>query len=170
MSAFTYIFLTKKDFDSKLFRNFGNSFSAGQNGYIDNSLKLNLTNRTEQAKTYKLEVLSPKEGRVQTIETGELRLAGEERRIVPLLISAPFEHFADGRCKIQLRVSDDGGEERILDYMLLGPYQRPQASAEMTNNQTTTEDTPDDESAEEKHEKEDEEEDEKEIAEESKAQ
>ncbi len=128
MSAFTYIFLTKKDFDSKLFRNFGNSFSAGQNGYIDNSLKLNLTNRTEQAKTYKLEVLSPKEGRVQTIETGELRLAGEERRIVPLLISAPFEHFADGRCKIQLRVSDDGGEERILDYMLLGPYQRPQAS------------------------------------------
>ena len=145
MSAFTYIFLTKKDFDSKLFRNFGNSFSAGLNGYIDNSLKLNLTNRTDQEKIYQLEVLSPAEGRVQTIESGELRLAAEERRIVPLLISAPFDRFADGRCKIQLRVSDSGGEERVLEYMLLGPYQRPQeppslASPAENNTQSKLED------------------------------
>ncbi len=125
LTAFSYIFLTKKDFDAKLYRNLGNSYSAGQTGMIDNSLQLSLSNRTDGERSYQVKMVSPTDGTVRWIEKEGPRLEGGEQRRVPLLISVPFSKFADARCKIQIQVADDQGEERLLDFMMLGPYQLP---------------------------------------------
>ncbi|MGN6544777.1 MAG: cytochrome c oxidase accessory protein CcoG [Aureliella sp.] len=126
MSAFTLVFLSKKDFDAKLLRNLGNTFSVGADGLIDNSLKLSLTNRTDEPRKYELAVLAPADAHVRPIEASEIELAGGVHNFVPVLVSAPFEEFTDGRCKVQLQITDNSGQQRVIDYMLLGPYQMPQ--------------------------------------------
>jgi hypothetical protein len=126
ISLFTYVLLTKKDFDAKLLRTLGNTFSVGQSGLIDDTLRLSLTNRTTQDRSYQLSIVAPASASVRAIEEGETRLTGGEHRYVPILVSAAFADFSDGRCPVKLRIVDDQGEERILDYTLLGPYQMPQ--------------------------------------------
>lgn len=126
LTAFAVIFWTKKDFDAKLLRNLGNTFSVSPSGLIDNSLKLSLTNRTDEARQYAIEVLEPASAQVRPIESPQIGLAGGQHDFVPVLVSAPFEEFADGRCHVRLRISDSVGGERQLDYMLLGPYQKPE--------------------------------------------
>ena len=125
LGAFATIFLTKKDFDAKLLRNLGNTFSLGSTGLIDNSLKLSLTNRTEEPRNYAITMLSPDNAEVRPIESPEVRLEGGVHSFVPILISAPYERFSDGRCPVQLQILDHTGEKRVIDYMLLGPYQDP---------------------------------------------
>ena len=127
LSLFTHFLLTKKDFDAKLLRTLGNTFSVGESGLIDDTLRLSLTNRTTEPRTYKLSVTNPTSGAVRTIEQGETRLDGGEHRYVPILVSAAFSDFSDGRCAIKLKIEDDQGEERVIDYTLLGPYQDPSA-------------------------------------------
>lgn len=138
ISAFTYIFTTKKDFDAKFFRNLGNSFAAVEGDLIGNSLNLILTNRTDSLRSYDLNILSPDGGQAQIIEQGTISLNGGERRAIPLLISAPFDAFNEGQCPVRVRITDDAGEERLIDYELLGPYQRPSIqSSPRVNSQIT---------------------------------
>ncbi|MFO1064960.1 MAG: cytochrome c oxidase accessory protein CcoG [Pirellulales bacterium] len=125
LSLFTYLLITKKDFDARLLRTLGNTFSAGESGLIDDPLWLSLTNRTAQDRTYRFSIVSPASGAVRTIETGETRLSGGEHRNVPILISAAFADFKNGRSPIKLKIEDDQGEQRIIDYVLLGPYRDP---------------------------------------------
>ncbi|MFO0923094.1 MAG: cytochrome c oxidase accessory protein CcoG [Pirellulales bacterium] len=125
ISAFTYIFVTKKDFDAKLYRNLGNSFSIGESGLIDNSLRLSLTNRTDNKHSYQMKILTPDGGTVRSIESELVELDPQEHRVVPILISVPFEKFDDARCQVQFHIRDDQGEERTIKYMVLGPYQLP---------------------------------------------
>ena len=126
LSVFGFTFLTKKDFDAKLLRNLGNTFSVGStSGLIDNSLKLSLTNRTEEARNYVLSMVSPANAVVRPIEAPEVTLEGGVHSFIPILVSAPFEDFNDGRCPVQLQIVDHTGEKRVIEYMLLGPYQDP---------------------------------------------
>ena len=125
LGAFAFVFLTKKDFDAKLLRNLGNTFSLGATGLIDNSLKLSLTNRTEEPRNYVVTMLSPANAQVRPIEAPEVRLEGGVHSFVPILVSAPYEQFSDGRCPVQLQIVDHTGEKRVIEYMLLGPYQDP---------------------------------------------
>ncbi len=133
LSLFVYFFMTKKDFDAKLLRNLGNTHSIGATGLVDDSLKLSLTNRTTEVRSYELEVLSPASGTVRPIEAPTITLDGGEHRYVPVLVSAGFSDFSDGRCPVSLRIRDSQGEERIVDYILLGPYQNPALTEEKAN-------------------------------------
>ncbi len=82
--------MTKKDFDAKILRTLGNTFSVGASGLIDNTLRLSLTNRSAEPRTYKLQVVSPAGGQVRSIEQPEISLAASEHRYVPILVSADF--------------------------------------------------------------------------------
>ncbi len=86
LGLFTFILVTKKDFDAKLLRNLGNTFSTGPTGLIDNSLKLSLTNRTEEPRSYALTMLSPANAEVRPIESPEVKLDGGVHSFVPVLI------------------------------------------------------------------------------------
>jgi cytochrome c oxidase accessory protein FixG len=125
VAGFGYLLTHQKDFDARIYRNLGNSFSVSSDGWIDNSLRLSLTNRTDQARSYRLTIQQPMEGRVQLIESGEVTLAGGEIRWVPILVSAPFESFSEGNCQAVLKIEDDRGQSRILPQPLLGPFQKP---------------------------------------------
>ncbi|MFO1062350.1 MAG: cytochrome c oxidase accessory protein CcoG [Pirellulales bacterium] len=125
LTAFTVIFVMKKDFDAKLFRILGNSYSVGASGLIDNSLKLSLTNRTDVPHSYEMTVLKPEGGAIRPIESPDIKLEGGIHASVPVLISAPFDKFSNGRCEARVRIVDDSGEERLIDTIILGPYQQP---------------------------------------------
>jgi polyferredoxin len=125
LAGFGYLLTHQKDFDARIYRNLGNSFSVSSDGWIDNSLRLSLTNRTDQTRSYRLTIQKPAEGRVQLIESGEVTLAGGEIRWVPILVSAPFEAFSEGNCQAMLTIEDDRGQARTLPQPLLGPFQKP---------------------------------------------
>ncbi|MFN9591891.1 MAG: hypothetical protein ACK56G_04195, partial [Pirellulaceae bacterium] len=101
------------------------SFSVSSDGWIDTSLRLSLTKRPDQTRSYRLTIQQPAEGRVQLIESGEVVLAGGEIRWVPILVSAPFEAFSEGNCQAMLTIEDDHGQARTLPQPLLGPFQKP---------------------------------------------
>ena len=122
-SLFTYLFWNKKDFDAKLYRNFGNSYAVGTDSWIDNSLKLSLTNRTDGVRTYQVKMLVPEGARARSIESEEIRLEPQQHRTLSMLLSSPFSHFKESRCEVKLQIVDDQGEARVLPYVMLGPYQ-----------------------------------------------
>lgn len=127
VSALVTMFVYKKEFDARIYRNLGNSFSVGESGLIDNSLKLSLTNRTDEMRSYDFKLEKPVDGRVRLVEHDAVTLKGTENHLVPILISAPFEDFTDAACPIELRITDDHGESRLIKYNLLGPYQKPKS-------------------------------------------
>ncbi len=105
LGAFTYIFLTKKDFDAKLLRNLGNTFSVGAGGLIDNSLKLSLTNRTDDPRKYTIGVIAPRKAIVRPIESPKVGTGWRRTQLCADSGFGTFEDFADGRCPVQLRIS-----------------------------------------------------------------
>lgn len=125
ISAFLYLFLNKKEFDVSIYRNFGNSYSIGQDDWIDNTLKLSVTNRSNETRTYQVSMLQPSEARVRCIDGETITLKPLEQRFVPVLVSSPFKNFDSSRCPAILKVVDSGGEEDTEEYVLLGPYQIP---------------------------------------------
>ncbi len=68
-----------------------------------------------------MSVLSPSAAQIRPIESDEVKLDGGVHSFVPVLVSAPFESFNNGRCEVQLQVTDSSGDQRVLTYMLLGP-------------------------------------------------
>jgi cytochrome c oxidase accessory protein FixG len=141
LAGFGYLLTHQKDFDARIYRNLGNSFSVSSDGWIDNSLRLSLTNRTDQTRSYRLTIQQPAEGRVQLIESGEVVLAGGEIRWVPILVSAPFEAFSEGNCQAMLTIEDDHGQARTLPQPLLGPFQKPKPLADTPVGDTPVGDT-----------------------------
>jgi cytochrome c oxidase accessory protein FixG len=122
---FGYFLATKSAFDAQLFRGYGNSFSVGDEGLIDNTLKLNLANRSDSDRTYRLKILSPPSARIRLIESELVQLKAGDKYMFPILISAPFEQFSDAHCLMELEIVDNQGERQVLPYTLLGPYQKP---------------------------------------------
>ncbi len=106
VSALITMLVYKKEFDAKIYRNLGNSFTVAEDGLIGNSLKLSLTNRTDELRSYQIQLEKPLDGRVQLIEHDAVSLKGTENHLVPILISAPFEDFSDAACPIELRITD----------------------------------------------------------------
>ncbi len=51
-------------------------------------------------------MVAPANAQVRPIELESVQLEGGVHRFVPILISAPFEDFQNGRCAVKLQVVD----------------------------------------------------------------
>ncbi|MEM8711272.1 MAG: cytochrome c oxidase accessory protein CcoG [Planctomycetota bacterium] len=106
--------------DITLMRSLGRPFHVVESGEVENTMRVKLTNRTEEAQTYSLEVVEPAGLRVRAARE-VVALGPGETVTEPLHVMAPTSVFTNGRVNALLRVTDSSGWSDEREWRLLGP-------------------------------------------------
>jgi polyferredoxin len=130
-TAFVTVFLSGKTFDAVVLREAGNPYTMTGDDRVRNLLKLKLTNRSEQPMSFAVEVLEPAGAEISFREESlQLPGRGVDENGNPNLASrtfhasvvSPQEAFQLGRSRFRMKVKNEQGVERILNFQLIGPY------------------------------------------------
>ncbi|MEM9826429.1 MAG: cytochrome c oxidase accessory protein CcoG [Planctomycetota bacterium] len=121
--AFLVVLSTKYAFDARLLRQQqGNPYYRAESGQIANRYRLRLTNRTDAARSYSIQPLTPASSKIEMIESDDIRLDVGESRLFAISVSvAPTDLNAAGRSPFELKIVDDLKNERIVDARIIGP-------------------------------------------------
>ena len=117
----------KPQADVTLLRSLGSPFvflgdEATGTSRVQNTMRLKIRNRTEDRRSYLVDLLEPQDPRV-VLEPVAISLAAGESLIEPLLIVADRDVFADGPVEARVAVTDDTGWAIEKTWKLLGPRQ-----------------------------------------------
>lgn len=97
-------------------------FTRQDQGTISNQFRLRLVNRTNDTRTYTVEMIDPVSATIHEIEAEKTQLESNGTTLVPLMIEIPTKAFGPaGNADGKIRVTDDAGNERLLRMQLLGP-------------------------------------------------
>ncbi len=120
--GFLYVLSTKYAFDARVMRSGGNPFTREASGQLINSMRLRLVNRSEQTQTYIVEAIEPEGVSLEVVDSDGLTLAAGATSVVPLSVRFPGRMTGEaGSVEAKFRVHDEIGNERLLEYRLLGP-------------------------------------------------
>ncbi len=118
--ALTYLLLTRSPADVAILRNIGRPFVVNPDGYVENTLRLKITNRTEKPQEYRISAVNSPDVRTLT-ESPTVRAAPGESVTEPLRVLAPARRFLLGHLDITLRVSGNDSFQTDQTCRLLGP-------------------------------------------------
>ncbi|QDT03835.1 Ubp3 associated protein Bre5 [Rubripirellula lacrimiformis] len=122
LGGFAFAIGTKSGFDARILRGKGNPFTIQRGGLVSNSFHLRLVNRTNEPKTYRLQVVTPEQTTLEVIDDETTTLNPGDSKLVPFSIRFPTRvTFGDGNEAAELKIDDGGENERTLDFRLLGP-------------------------------------------------
>ncbi|MEM1226280.1 MAG: cytochrome c oxidase accessory protein CcoG [Planctomycetota bacterium] len=120
--AFLLVLSTKYAFDAKLLRGAGNPFNRTNDQLIVNTFRLRLNNRTNGARRYRFDVIEPIEATTRADGNGGIDLPAGGTQLVPISVSVPVKVIGlAGALAGKMQVTDDIGNERVLEFRLLGP-------------------------------------------------
>jgi len=120
--AFLAVLSTKYAFDARLIRNQGNPYYQTESGQIGNRFRLRLTNRTDAARVYEVTALRPASAGVTPTRSGPLELESSESELIPITVAVDRLDIGPvGQVPVELKVTDDLGNERTVEARLLGP-------------------------------------------------
>ncbi|MEM8913913.1 MAG: FixG Ig-like domain-containing protein, partial [Planctomycetota bacterium] len=120
--AFLLVLSTKYAFDTKLLRGAGNPFNRTNDQLIVNTFRLRLNNRTNGARRYRFDVIEPIEATTRADGNGGIDLPAGGTQLVPISVSVPVKVIGlAGALAGKMQVTDDIGNERVLEFRLLGP-------------------------------------------------
>lgn len=110
--------------DARIIRGKGAPFTLAERGVTSNNFNMRIVNRTEEPQTYQLEVLKPTTAKIEILNDELLSLEPGKTSMVPLSIRFPSSlTYASGNYPIIVKVSDEDGNKREIDFRLLGPRQ-----------------------------------------------
>ena len=116
----SFLLATRAAADVTVLRNVGRPFVVGQDGRVENTMRIKITNRTDAPHDYRLSVVNAPE--VQALVNGAvLHVPPGESLTEPLRVLAPAKGFTLGHRDITLRVSGDDDLRIDRDCRLLGP-------------------------------------------------
>ncbi len=120
--AFVGVLATKSSFDARPLRAGGNPFSRGPGGEIRNAFRVRIVNRSEAPQTYTMRLESPAGADLNVTDREGLQLEPGATSIVPVMVVVPRGGIpSDGQLGASIRIEDSSGNERTIDYTLLGP-------------------------------------------------
>ena len=120
--GFLAVLSTKFAFDASVLRGRGNPFEQAPGGIITNNFLLRLRNRTDDNRTYKIDVVQPTNAQLADTEGGTVELAGGGSELFPVVLRVPATQIGyTGRTDGKLRITDDIGNERTVTMTVLGP-------------------------------------------------
>ena len=125
ISAFVYLLRTKAPADVLLIRGQGNPFTiVTDRQEINSTVRMRLTNRTDETTTYLVEIVEPEGARIDGYSP--LVLEPNDTDSSNFLIIAPFADFSDGEAEAVLRIFDESRSFEIeKTFKLLGPMSMP---------------------------------------------
>jgi len=123
---FVGVLVTKQDTDLNLFRSIGTPYKVTDAGMVISPVRLKITNRQQQPRTYTIEPVTDKP--VTLLQGGTVEVPADAARTAQLPFQLPPAAFTDGVCEIRLRVHDGADYERTITCRLLGPYSSPETA------------------------------------------
>jgi cytochrome c oxidase accessory protein FixG len=108
--------------DARIIRGKGAPFTLMERGQASNNFSMRLVNRTNATQTYALTVLQPEMASIEVLNDETLTLEPGKTSLVPMRIRFPSAlTYAKGNHPIIVRVTDEDGNKREIDFRLLGP-------------------------------------------------
>lgn len=120
-SAFVALLITARTADVTLLRARGTPYSALTTGEIANTLRVKITNRTDEPRDYRITVEDLAGLRLDAGENPLRIEAGQTREEPMLVIARPDLFRADGRRPVIVTVTDGADYTQTFTYGLLGP-------------------------------------------------
>lgn len=128
LTALVVILLTKPTSDVEVLRTLGNPFAVMQDQQIQNVLRVKITNRTDEVRTYRLAM--PALAEAQIISTRPTYTLDPGATITePIRVVLPYESFRGGRITATLQVIDDLDTTFANTLTLQGPTAPPPPQA-----------------------------------------
>ncbi len=125
LTALIVILLTKPTSDIEVMRTLGRPFSVMPDGEIDNTLRVKITNRTDDPRTYRVSMPAIAEAELVTTQpTFALEPGATLTEAVRVLL--PYESFRGGRLTATLHITDDLDTTFTRTVPLQGPTAPPQ--------------------------------------------
>ena len=122
IALFAFVLSTKYGFDTQLLREPGNSFNLTGDGEIANRFKLRLTNRTNEPRSYAIEISDIANAEVFSVNDETITLDAGQSELIPIRIEVPLTAVpSSGRREFKISISDDVQNQRTVKGQLMGP-------------------------------------------------
>lgn len=119
LAALTFVVVTKKSFDVTILRNFGQPYVIADDGRVENAMRLKLVNRLEQEDQFSVRVISPDSVRIDLSDPVTLQQG--QSITVGMLASGDRDAFRLGQINVELEVTSQLGDRKVVTCKLLGP-------------------------------------------------
>lgn len=111
---------TRADTEIWVDRITGPAFVELPDGKVSSQLRLKIENRTDERQAYRVELVEPAVGQLRSaLPTWDA--AAHKPIDVPLFVDLPRDAFVRGEVHARVRVSHDGGFQKVMDLTLFGP-------------------------------------------------
>jgi cytochrome c oxidase accessory protein FixG len=122
LTGFVFALKRVQGFTAEINRGKGTIFSVMPASTILNRFSLQLTNRSRIEQIYSVQVLAPESASIEVVELEQLKLNPRQRTKVPVNITFPMGlTVGSGKVNAVVRVTDQTGLSRDVDFKLLGP-------------------------------------------------
>ncbi len=116
----TTLLITRQDFETAIFKERGSTFLTNQEGLIQNTFNVKLTNKTRKTFKIRLELVGSK-GRIKSVND-HIILKGEKEIKERFLILTPYSEFEKGKKVVTVKIIANGEEISRKTVKLIGPY------------------------------------------------
>ena len=113
------LLVTRKDFQTSIFRQRGTTYQTNNTGYISNIFEINLTNKTRRDYWIKLN-LGDTIGQIEQV-VERMKLTKETHLKERFIVKYPFNAMKDGKKKISIIVLGNGKEIQRVKIKFIGP-------------------------------------------------
>ena len=122
--AFAFSLGHKDSADVTLLRGLGAPFQVLQSGEVSNQIRIKITNRSGQARSYGFQVGEPA-GLTLVAPENPLEVGAGETQMTAAFINAPATAFVDGELEVAIVIRDGVDFDGSYRYRLLGPAAAP---------------------------------------------
>lgn len=115
------LLITRKDFETEIFKQRGTIFLMTEDGRISNTYTLKLTNKTKKNYKIDFELVGVEDGEIRKM-SDKIVLKGEREIKERFLVVVPYSAFDKGKKIVTIRVLGNGKEISRESVKLSGPY------------------------------------------------
>lgn len=119
LSLVTTLLVTRKDFQTSIFRQRGTTYQTNNTGYISNIFEINLTNKTRKDYWIKLK-LNDTIGQIEQV-VERMKLSKETHLKERFIVKYPFHAMKNGMKKVKIIVLGNGNEIQRVKVKFIGP-------------------------------------------------
>jgi len=112
----------KSGFDARVIRGRGAPFTISGSSVVSNAFNLRLVNRTNQTQTYQMTMVAPEGAELAFVNPEAFRVEAGQSALVPFEVRFPSSMtYQGGNSVTKVLVNDDSGNQRRLEFKVLGP-------------------------------------------------
>lgn len=128
-SAFLFLIVTRAPALVEVLRSGREPYRLLMTGEVANQQRVRITNQLDVRQRFTIEVVSPASAKLVVSESPML-VEPTKLATFNAVVTVPRSVFEDGQAPVRYRVRSDQGYDRVIEFLLLGPYGQAPTSRE----------------------------------------